>query len=281
MFNPDKLERRYIMTNSDITNNNAVLAVAAHPDDIEFMMAGTLLQLANSGFDIHMWNLSSGQCGSDVMSSGSIASTRWLEASKSAALADAWLHPPITEDIHILYSQHLIRKAATVIRSIKPTIILLPSPQDYMEDHQNTSRIIVTAAFVRGMKNYETSPPSDPWYEATVLYHALPHGLTDQLRNRVIPGQYVNITSVMERKQSMLACHKSQKEWLDKTQGIGAYLTLMEEMASEVGTMSGSFSFAEGWRRHSHWGFAEKHADPLSEALGDRCIINIDYEKNL
>jgi LmbE family N-acetylglucosaminyl deacetylase len=41
-----------------------VLAAAAHPDDIEFMMAGTLLRLKDAGCEIHLWNLANGCCGS-------------------------------------------------------------------------------------------------------------------------------------------------------------------------------------------------------------------------
>jgi LmbE family N-acetylglucosaminyl deacetylase len=41
-----------------------VLAAAAHPDDIEFMMAGTLLRLKDAGCEIHLWNLANGCYGS-------------------------------------------------------------------------------------------------------------------------------------------------------------------------------------------------------------------------
>ncbi len=43
---------------------NSALAIAAHPDDIEFMMAGTLLRLEERGWEIHYFNLSTGNCGS-------------------------------------------------------------------------------------------------------------------------------------------------------------------------------------------------------------------------
>ena len=51
----------------------SALAIAAHPDDIEFVMAGTLLQLREAGWEIHYFNLSSGNMGSTVMSSGCAA----------------------------------------------------------------------------------------------------------------------------------------------------------------------------------------------------------------
>jgi len=72
---------------------------------------------------------------------------------------------------------------------------------------------------------------------------------------------------VLARKRAMLACHASQKEWLDVTQGMDAYLDEMERMSREVGRMSGKHEFAEGWRRHSHLGFGPEDFDPISDLL--------------
>jgi hypothetical protein len=86
----------------------------------------------------------------------------------------------------------------------------------------------------------------------------------------------------MEAKKDMLRCHRTQKEWLDVSQGLDVYLDTMEEMCAHVGRMSGRFRFAEGWRRHSHLGFAaEPGRDPLSELLGSRCWTDPDYERGL
>jgi len=73
---------------------------------------------------------------------------------------------------------------------------------------------------------------------------------------------------VLPRKREMLAQHKSQKEWLDVSQGFDAYLDEMERLGREVGRMSGRFSLAEGFTQHSHIGFSPPGWDPLSELLG-------------
>ena len=65
----------------------------------------------------------------------------------------------------------------------------------------------------------------------------------------------------------MLSFHKSQKEWLDASQGIDSYLTTMADMCREVGKMSGKFEYAEGWIRHSHLGFCDKESNPFFDAL--------------
>jgi LmbE family N-acetylglucosaminyl deacetylase len=160
---------------------------------------------------------------------------------------------------------------AAVVRAIQPTIILTQSPQDYMEDHQNTTRLIVTAAFTRAMPNFVTEPPRPPYDAPVAVYHALPHGLRDGLRNPIASHFYVNIGSVLKTKRDMLAQHRSQKEWLDVSQGMDAYLTEMESLSRQVGHLSGKFESAEGWRRHSHLGFGPEAFDPVGDILSAYC----------
>ncbi len=243
------------------------LAAATHPDDIEFMMAGTLLRLKDAGCEIHLWNLANGCCGSAVLSREEAISIRWAEAQASAKIAGGTAHPPLFDDLGLYYDAPSVSRAAACIRKIQPDIILTQSPQDYMEDHQNTTRLVVTGAFTRAMKNLVTNPPVAIYDKPVALYHALPHGLNDALRHPVTPHFYIDIGSVLPRKRTMLACHASQKEWLDVTQGMDAYLDEMECMSSEVGRMSGKYEFAEGWRRHSHLGFGPEDFDPIADIL--------------
>jgi LmbE family N-acetylglucosaminyl deacetylase len=249
------------------STNKIALAIAAHPDDIEFMMAGTLLRLKDAGYEIHLWNLANGCCGSNTLSREEAAATRWHEARDSAALAGGVAHPPMFNDLEIFYDQFSLARVAAVIRRIRPDIILTQSPQDYMEDHQNTTRLVVSAAFTRGMKNFPTDPQVAPYDKPVALYHAMPHGLCDGLRETIMPHFFVDIAAVLERKRAMLACHASQKVWLDQTQGMDAYLDEMEAMSREVGRISGRFDHAEGWRRHSHLGFGSEDFDPIQQLL--------------
>jgi LmbE family N-acetylglucosaminyl deacetylase len=83
----------------------------------------------------------------------------------------------------------------------------------------------------------------------------------------VEPHFCTDITAVLHRKRAMLAAHASQKQWLDETQGMDAYLDEMERMSAEVGRMSGTYKFAEGGRRHSHLGFAAEDFDPVRDLL--------------
>ena len=188
----------------------------------------------------------------------------------------------LTGDLEILYTLPLLRKLAAIIREVKPQIaVLTHSPQDYMEDHTMTCRLAVTAAFTRGMPNFKSTPPRPVADYPTTVYHAMPHGLRDQLRRRIVPGAFVNTASTHPIKLKALAAHRSQQHWLDASQGMNSYIQAMEDASLEVGRLSKKFKHAEGWRRHLHFGFCEQNDDPLGKALGKNCLINQKYEQLL
>jgi LmbE family N-acetylglucosaminyl deacetylase len=257
------------------------IAIAAHPDDIEFCMAGTLLQLRRAGYETHYLTLASGSCGSTKTDAKATRSIRSAEARAAAGILDAKFHPSLTNDLEIFYDLKLLRKLAAIIREVKPGIVLTHSPQDYMEDHMMTSRLAVTAAFARGMPNFQTSPPRPTADYDVTLYHAMPHGLCDGLRCLIIPGAFVNTTQVQENKCQALTAHRSQQDWLEKSQGLNSFLKAMDDMSQAVGRMSKRFKHAEGWRRHLHLGLGESKADPLCAALGKDYLINKLHEANL
>ncbi len=257
------------------------LAVAAHPDDIEFMMAGTLALLGQAGYELHYMNVANGSMGTAVDTRDVIIAKRTEESRHAAETLGATFHEPLVDDLDIFYDRTLCRGICAVIRETRPTILLVQSPEDYMEDHMNAGRLAVSAAFYRGMHNYMTDPPRTPITDDVTLYHALPYGLRDALRRRVRAGQYADVSQVMGIKRKTLACHKSQKEWLDTSQGLDSYLITMEDMCREAGQMSEVFEYAEGWRRHHHLGFCAEDADPLADALGDRHRRCDRYEAQL
>ena len=246
----------------------AALAIVAHPDDIEFVAAGTLLLLRERGWKIHSLNLSGGDCGSTTTAPDETRRIRAAEGRAAAAILGAEFHESLASDLCIFYEERLLRRLAAVVRRVRPRIVLTHSPEDYMEDNMNTARLAVTAAFARGMPNFATDPPVEPCAGDVAVYHAMPHGLCDGLRRPVVPDLYVDTTAVQPVKRRALAAHASQKAWLDASQGMDSYLDTGDEMARQVGRMSGRFTCAEGWRRHLHLGFSAKDDDPLTEALG-------------
>ena len=137
----------------------------------------------------------------------------------------------------------------------------------------NTSRLAVTAAFTHSMPNFETDPSVPPPNKEVTVYHAMPHGLCDGLRRKIVPDNYVDVSDLCETKLKALSAHQSQQSWLDASQGINSYLQAMEVQDRGVGRLSGKFKFAEGWRRHLHLGFTSEDIDPLAEVRGEKCLV--------
>jgi LmbE family N-acetylglucosaminyl deacetylase len=263
-----------------LTPVRRALAIGAHPDDIEFVMAGTLCLLQEAGWELHYLNVASGNLGSAARSAG-IERVRRREARAAAKILGAVWHPAFCKDLEILYDTRTLRRLCAIVREVAPGVILTHSPHDYMEDHVNTARLTVTAAFARGMANYLSTPSRAPIAAAVTIYHASPHGLHDGLRRLVRPGAFVDTTAVHERKRAALACHASQRRWLDASQGMDSYIRTMDGFSRAVGKLSRRFRHAEGWRRHSHLGFCAENADPLREALGRKYLVSAAYERSL
>ena len=254
-----------------MVHQRIAFAIGAHPDDVEFNMAGTLALLAQAGFETHMMNVARSNLDSNELPEEEITRIRRQEAERSAAVLGAVYHPPICDDLMIFYEDKLLRQMSAVIREVRPDIVLLPSLNDYMEDHTNTARLVVTACFSRGMRHYRSDPPRGATDQDVYLYHAQPHLNRDGMRTLVIPDLFVNVTSVIDTKLKMLGCHESQRQWLDETQGLDDYLESMRQASAEVARLSGQpdWQYAEGWRQHSHVGFSTEDRDLLGEVLKD------------
>jgi LmbE family N-acetylglucosaminyl deacetylase len=140
-----------------------------------------------------------------------------------------------------------------------------------MEDHTNTCRLAVTAAFARGMPNFRVTPGRAAEEGEVTVYHAMPHGLCGPLGDPIVPTHVVNTAAVHAIKREALAAHASQKAWLDRSQGMDSYLVSMDEMSREVAAFAPGIALAEGWRRHLHLGFCGADTDPLRDVLGKDC----------
>ena len=243
-------------------------AVAAHPDDIEFVMSGTMMLLKEAGFELHYLNIANGCCGSTQYDAATTARVRREEAINAANLLGATFHESMANDLEIFYEKGLLLQLSSVMREVQPNIVLTHSPHDYMEDHMNTARLAVTAAFSRGMPNFPVTPKRDTTEQPVAIYHAQPHGNRDGLRRPIIPNVVVNVAPHIDRKVEMLRHHKSQKEWLDQSQGMDSYTDSMKQLCAEIGQFVG-YEYGEGWRQHSHLGFSDGGYDPLRDAIGE------------
>ena len=100
-------------------------AIACHPDDIEFMMAGTLTRLKEDlGYEIHYMNIANGSLGSEVYKAEELIKIRREEAMNSAKLMGAVYHESITNDLEVFYNSEQLAKVVSEIRKVKPQIVL-------------------------------------------------------------------------------------------------------------------------------------------------------------
>ena len=249
------------------------LAVFAHPDDMELVAAGTLLRLQRGGYEIHCLAVANGCCGSSVCGPEETVSVRHAEAQESCRLAGFTLHESLANDFEVFYERRILARLVALVRRVTPDILLTHSPSDYMEDHENTCRLAVSAAFARGMRNLPTDPPTPAVDRPVTVYHAQPHGNRDPFGAAVRPTHFVDVGGkVLEQKAAMLTCHRSQQQWLDESQGFASHLETMRGLMREVGEWSGRFEHAEGWRRRLTLGFCDPDADPLAAALASSCL---------
>jgi LmbE family N-acetylglucosaminyl deacetylase len=199
---------------------------------------------------------------------------RRKEAQVAARLLGAKWHAPFCPDLGVFYTDKNIRRVCAVVRQVRPSVILTHALADYMEDHMITARLTVTGTFTRGIPNYRSVPARAPSLESCVVYHAMPHGQCTPLRVPVQPEIFVDTSAVQPRKREALACHTSQKEWLDATQGMDSYLATMDGFSKKLGKLSRRFAHAEGWTRHLHFGFGAEQDDPLRDVLGGTYLNN-------
>lgn len=245
-----------------------VLAIFAHPDDAELMCAGTLSLLKKQGWEIHIATMTPGDKGTENLSRDEISIIRRAEARKSAELIGGTYHCLELEDGYILYDRTSINTATALIRKVQPDIVFTASPQDYMVDHEMTSKIVQTACFVCGIKNMEAE--EKPFERVPYLYYSDAMEGKDKFGNPVAPAMIVDITDEMSMKEKMLASHESQRGWLLKHHKIDEYILAMKRFAEIRGEQINT-SYAEGFRQHLGHGYPQNNI--LKEILGNLVVI--------
>lgn len=192
-----------------------ILAVGAHPDDIESKCAGTLAKYAAQGHKVFICTATSGNIGSATLSKEEIGAIRKAEAAKSAAIIGAE-YICLDYDDELFYEDVNVRiNFINMVRHCKPDVILTHNPKDYNPDHMLVSKIITDIQVMYPIAKIETEePPCDIF--PSVYYFEAVHGFD------FIPTDYVDITDFYETKMKMLRCHESQQQWMsDNYEGYG------------------------------------------------------------
>lgn len=249
-------------------DNKRVIAFGAHPDDVEFMCSGTLKLLKEKGYKIFICVVANGNCGSMKESQESITKIRREEAINAARLLEAEFYPLGELDLRIEFDNRTKMKVTEYLRMIDPYIVFTHPHEDYMADHEITSKLVRVACFAAPVPNYFTNSvmPHPRTSGIPFLYYWSPLDGNDIYGNFVEQNIYVNVTNTIDFKAEMLFCHKSQRDWLLKQHGIDKYIETMKNTAKIYGVRSG-FSYAEGFKQHLGNAYPKKNI--LKKILGD------------
>jgi N-acetylglucosamine malate deacetylase 1 len=250
-----------------------VLALMAHPDDIEITCAGTLVLLQRAGWAVHLATMTAGDMGSMRLSRGKIARIRRREAAASARILGATYDCLGFNDLTIICDERSKRRVSGLVRKRRPDLLITHPPVDYMADHEETSRLAREAAFASTMPNWKaTDSNARPCEALPVILYADPIDNADHFGRRVPARYVVDVTPVIDVKERMLAAHESQRSWLRAQHGEDEYLLWMRRMGADRArdVRKASVKFAEGFTQHLGHAFPKR--DVLTPALGRRVV---------
>src|SRR6266568_1173876 len=191
-----------------------VLAVGAHPDDLEILCGGTLVRFVREGHEVVMCHATRGDRGSFMHTSEEIARIRGEEARRATEVCGAEHATLGIRDGEINAAdpeQRLI--VVDLVREARPDVIITHYPQDYMSDHNEISKLVFDCSFHATLPLFETGKPPHPrvtpiYYMETVM------GVGFQ------PTEYVDVTEVIDTKRAMLEAHETQLNWLRDHDGV-------------------------------------------------------------
>lgn len=221
-----------------------VLAVGAHPDDLEILCAGTLARYVKEGHEVVMCVATDGTAGHMVIKPPELAQIREREARAAAEVIGAefmWLGYP---DELIFNDRETRLTFVDAIRQARPDLIISHAPDDYHPDHRVVSSLVFDTSFIASLPNIETTHPAHA--AVPPLYYM------DTLAGKGFhPTEYVDISPTIETKRQMLACHESQLKWLKDHDDIDI-MEFMEVVARTRGFQCNK-AYAEGFRPADVW----------------------------
>src|SRR5262245_12766240 len=231
--------------------NRTALAVLAHPDDAEFLCAGTLVRLKKEhGWAVHLATMPAGDCGSAEHGPDDIARIRRAEGKAAAAAAGGTDHCVEERALRVIDNEPALGKVRRLLSAVGPQVVSTHSPDDYHLDPEQTSKIVRAATFAAPIPNFlhgrHVHPPLD---HIPHLFYCDPVEGKDAFGLPITPGLRIDISGVIEDKARMLDCHESQRAWLRKHHLVDNLIDSMRDWAATQGKAAG-VAFAEGFRQH-------------------------------
>ncbi|SIO50661.1 PIG-L deacetylase family protein [Chitinophaga niabensis] len=219
-----------------------ILCVAAHPDDIEILCAGTLVRYAQEGHKITFAVFTSGNMGDTFIPPEELGKIREKETREAAAIIGAKLIWGGVMDEHVFPDQQQRHLMIDILREADPDVIFTHSPNDYHPDHRYVSQLVFDSYFQKGLPFIPNqSKPACRFGQAQLYYMDNLGGIG------FIPSEYVDISKVFSIKQQMLACHKSQVQAMQQLADTN--LAEMVEVQARFRGLAAGCRYAEGFTR--------------------------------
>ena len=218
-----------------------VLAIGAHPDDIEIACAGTLAKCVKRGDRVVVCHASTGNLGHVIIPPDELTKIRAAEAKKAGSLAGIEVIGGLFNDLDIYDNNKEARdRIVDVIKYAQPDFIITHNPDDYMPDHTAVSRLVFDAAFTATLPNY-ASKYKDPAKLVPIYYMDTLAGVNFN------PTEYVDVSEEIDLKIEMLNCHESQIVWMRDHDGID-FADMVRTCSRYRGYQCGA-DYAEGFRQ--------------------------------
>jgi len=173
-----------------------ILAIAAHPDDVELTCGGTMLKMANKGYKTGILDLTAGEMGTR-----GTPETRAKEAALAAKILKvAWRGTLGVPDSDVQASRQHKMRLAQIIRDLRPRTVILPYWQARHPDHYHASLLGYEGCFLAGLKQLPlTGEPHRPF---KILYATSFEGMP--------PTFVVDITKEYAQRRKAILAYGSQ-----------------------------------------------------------------------
>jgi len=222
-----------------------VLAIGAHPDDVEILCSGTLAKLVKAGHKVTIAHVTNGDVGHYFIPAEKLAEIREAEAAQAAKTIGADSIGFGIHDFGVYDDWQTLHQFTDVIRRAKPDVIITHAPTDYLLEHIKVGEITIAASYAASCPNIKTE--HDFHDQIPPIFFMDTIGAID-----FKPSHYVDITDVIELKREALSKHQSQLKWM-KERWNTDLLEMVESMARSRGIQSG-VKYAEAFAQYLVYG---------------------------
>ncbi|MBH0329206.1 deacetylase [Brevibacillus brevis] len=215
-----------------------ILAIGAHPDDVEIGAAGSLILAAKEGKRVGILDLTY----AELSSNGTVERRQQEAAAADQVMGVAARYNFGLPDRGLeAVRESAIERVVKLIRETRPAIVLAPYYADRHPDHESVSRIVREAVFNAGIRKYLPEPSLLAYRPSQFLYYFI--------NSTVTPQAVVDITGVYSQKMEALRCYRSQFELEEgsvQTPLTNGYLESVEYRERLFGQQAG-VAYAEGF----------------------------------